>query len=121
MPLTQREPVDILLSTISQQVKSSTADACVLLFSKNSCPPCRRLKKELQAYTPTFAVDLFHIMLPDNATEIPEIMKKYEIMAFPTTIVVDKNMNEMSKVIGADLDAIDNNIASFIDGKQRNL
>lgn len=71
----------------------------IWIFSASWCGPCRSLKSFLKTYHSTLESQghrLSFIDIDDN----PDLAKKYNVSAVPTTIVFDDNKDEKGRLEG---------------------
>lgn len=89
--------------------KLAAADGtAVLFFHASWCPTCRRFDSELQSSLERLPVDT--TVFKVNYDNESELKRKYQIRYQHTFVVVDENLNEVSKWSGGGVDTLLSNI-----------
>ncbi|KAF5141460.1 hypothetical protein AAJ76_1090003417 [Vairimorpha ceranae] len=71
----------------------------LLIFGSTKCPPCRELSRFLDNYNTEKEFVIIDLKKPDFK-DMDICREKYGLTAFPTYIVVDKDMNKKIMEIG---------------------
>jgi thiol-disulfide isomerase/thioredoxin len=71
----------------------------IWIFSADWCGPCKSLKSFLKTYHKTLE-DQGHRITIVDIDDNPELQRKYNVRAVPTTIVFGDNKNEKDRLEG---------------------
>ncbi|AFN82416.1 thioredoxin [Encephalitozoon romaleae SJ-2008] len=99
MPIIVRDCSGMSPEEIKAKVKELGRPS-LLKFSSENCGPCEDLKEKLSQYSTDLEINVFEICRTRTAS-YPSLWDEFDITAFPTVVLVDKDMKELQDKNGS--------------------
>ncbi|CAL9733475.1 thioredoxin-2 [Monosporozyma servazzii] len=90
---------------------SNTDKLIVVDFFATWCGPCKMIAPMVEKFSEQYAEGATFLKV--DVDQLPELAQRYEISAMPTLVFI-KNGKEITKVVGANMAAVKQNIVGNI-------